>query len=524
MVRAVSIVKKLDTDHAAKGSADPEKVAALDAEMRSLRQSRLRVEGAVEATGLILREWDTATDEALYCGAAESILGIFPHELLGSFEKWVLLIHADDRAEYRKEIQRVLKDGGPFEIEYRIRKRGDKHTLLLERGYFINPSQGAHPVLSSMISDVSHLRDLETRVRKSQRVEAFSQLTGGVAHDFNNMLSVVIGYAQILMEESEGSEERLGFLQEIEKAALRASSLTNQLLAFSKPPTTRKGSLQLGDLLNELVKMLDRLLGEKITLKISPSHGIWAVQADRSQIEQVFINLAVATREAMPEGGEASIKTDNEVYGEATKLGENVLPAGSYVRISLSLVPSPEKSQPRNLEKNRSVSAARSVIEQNDGLLFVHTGKGGARINIYFPSVPDVGVLPPREAAPKKTSKTASVLLVEDDSSLRQFTKTVLSRLGHQVLEATDGEEALEILQKNLKFAPDLVISDMVMPRLGGIELAKAISKKMPSTAVLLMSGYPEQQTIAASSGHAFLKKPFAVGELISRVGTLLAD
>lgn len=517
-------MKKQDTKTTSEEVPEAEKIAALDSEMRSLRQSRLRVEGAVEASGLILREWDTSTDEALYCGAAESILGIFPHELLGSFEKWVLLIHADDRAEYRKEIQRVLKEGGPFEIEYRIRKRGDKHALLLERGYFVSPSQGAHPVLSSMISDVSRLRDLESRVRKSQRVEAFSQLTGGVAHDFNNMLSVVIGYAQILMEESSDNREQLGFLQEIEKAALRASSLTNQLLAFSKPPATRKGSLHLGELLQELVKMLDRLLGENISLKIEPAKGLWSVQADRSQIEQVFINLAVACREAMPGGGEVLISSTNESHGEAKHFGEHVLPAGSYVRVSLSLEPSPATPHPRNLEKNRSVSAARSVIEQNEGLLFVHYAQGRARINIYFPSAAEAIAAVPPEALPRKAAKAASILLVEDDSSLRQFTKTVLARLGHQVLEAADGEEALEILEKDSTFSPDLVITDIVMPRIGGLELARVVSKKRPDAAVLLVSGYPEQQVIAQQSGYALLKKPFAVGELISRVGALVGN
>ena len=483
------------------------------------------MEGAVEASGLILREWDTTADEALYCGAAETILGIFPHELLGSFEKWVMLIHPDDRSEYRKEIQRVLAEGGPFEIEYRIRKRGDKFTLLLERGYFINPSQGAHPVLSSMISDVSELRELESRVRKSQRVEAFSQLTGGVAHDFNNMLSVVIGYSQILMEEAPENAEQLGFLQEIEKAALRASSLTNQLLAFSKPPATRKGMLQLKELLNELVKMLDRLLGEGITLKIEPAHRVWAVQADRSQIEQVFINLAVACREAMPDGGEVLINLANETYGKATNFGEHVLPTGSYVRVSVSLLPQSEKFQPRNLDKNRSVVTARSVIEQNEGLLFINAAKqASTRINIYFPSAVETTLPEAPEATPRRTNKAAEILLVEDDSSMRQFAKTVLARLGHKIHEASNGEEALALLEKNRDFAPDLLIADMVMPRLGGLELANVVSKKLPGAAVLLVSGYPDQQMIAQRSRHSFLKKPFAVGELISRVGTLLAD
>ena len=518
-------MKKHGTEEVAAGSNDSDKVAALDTELRSLRQSRLRMEGAVEASGLILREWDTASDEALYCGAAESILGIFPHELLGSFEKWVMLIHPDDRGEYRKEIQRVLAEGGPFEIEYRIRKRGDKHTLLLERGYFINPAQGAHPVLSSTISDVTQLRDLESRVRKSQRVEAFSQLTGGVAHDFNNMLSVVIGYAQILMEEAPENAEQLGFLQEIEKAALRASSLTNQLLAFSKPPATRKGMLQLREILNELVKMLDRLLGERITLRIEPAHGIWSVQADRSQIEQVFINLAVACREAMPSGGDVVIASANEIYGEATLFGDHVLPAGGYVRVSLNLVPQSEKSQPRNLDKNRSIAAARAVIEENEGLLFVHSARQSrTRINIYFPSATEAPVANTPEAAPSRTAKASKILLVEDDSSMRQFAKTVLSRLGHEIHEAANGEEAMAFIEKNRDFAPDLLIADMVMPRLGGLELANIVSKKLPGASILLVSGYPDQQTIAQRSGHSFLKKPFAVGELISRAGTLLGD
>ena len=515
-------MKKTDTKTVVKNFPNADKVFALDSELRSLRQSRLRVEGTVEATGLILREWDTSADEALYCGAAESILGIFPHELMGSFEKWVFLIHADDRTEYRREIQRVLKDGGPFEIEYRIRKRGDKHTLLLERGYFIDPSQGAHPVLSSMMSDVSHLRDLESRVRKSQRVEAFSQLTGGVAHDFNNMLSVVIGYSQILMEESAGNKESKGFLGEIEKAAMRASSLTNQLLAFSKPPATRKGSLQLSELLNELVKMLDRLLGEKIILKVEGSNGLRAVQADRSQIEQVFINLAVACREAMSEGGKVLITPTNEAHGEAKHFGSHILPAGSYARISLNLKPGSIKSPTRNLEKNRSVLAARAVVEQNEGLLFVDTAGGQPRINIYFPSVDEVIVPILHGAKPLRSTKSAIVLLVEDDSSLRQFTKTVLARLGHHVHEAVDGEEASNMIQENPDLMPDLLITDMVMPRLGGLELAKMISKMRPHASILLVSGYPEQQSIAADSGYAFLKKPFAVGELITRVGSLL--
>lgn len=501
------------------------KGSAFEAEFRALRQSRLRVEGAIEASGLILREWDTATDESLYCGAMETILGIFPHELTGRFEKWVLLIHPDDRADYRREIQRVLMEGGPFEIEYRARKRNEKYTLLLERGYFISPAQGASPVMSSMITDVSDLRELETRVRKSQRVEAFGQLTGGVAHDFNNMLSVVIGYSQILMEESGDNPEQLSCLREIEKAALRASSLTNQLLAFSKPPEVRKGTLQLGEVLQDLSKMLRRLLGEKIALRIGSSKPSWPVQADRSQIEQVFINIAVACREAMDEGGSVTVQAENETLEEAKKNGDRVLPAGNYVRVSIALHSAPSKHHPKSLEKNRSLSTAKSILEQNDGHLVSNHSKGGPmEIQICFPAAAESSVDASAPSAPRRTSKAAEILLVEDDTSMRQFTKAVLVRLGHHVVEAVDGEAAADLLKSNTDYAPDLLVSDMVMPRLGGIDLAAKMTRMHPETPVLFISGFPDQQAIAQKAGHSFLKKPFAIGELISRVGALLGD
>lgn len=499
--------------------------AAREDVFRALHQSRLRVEGAIEASGLVLREWDTSTDESVYCGAMESILGIFPHELTGPFEKWVTLIHPDDRADYRREIQRVLTEGGPFDIEYRARRRDGKHTLLLERGYFISPAQGASPVMSSMISDVSDLRELESRVRKSQRVEAFGQLTGGVAHDFNNMLSVVIGYSQILMEEAGDNAEQQSYLREIERAALRASSLTNQLLAFSKPPEVRKGTLQLGEMLQELSKMLRRLLGERISLSLENGKSLWPVLADRSQIEQVYINLAVACREAMGDGGEVVLSTSNETLAEALKAGDRVLPAGDYVLATLLLRPAPGKRHSKTLDKNRSLSTAKSILEQNEAhLASGHSPHHPLRIDIRFPVASESSSQALHGVTPRRASKAAEILLVEDDSAMRQFTKAVLSRVGHHVVEAVDGEDALALFENNRDYAPDLLLADMVLPRVGGLELAGVLSKKLPGTAVLLVSGYPDQQTIALQRGHAFLKKPFAVGELISRVGSLLGD
>ena len=497
----------------------------LKAELRQLRQWKLRMEGAMQSATQILREWDTAADESVYSGAMERILGIFPHEIAGQFEIWMLLIHPDDRMAYRREIERVLAEGGPFQAEYRARKKSGHYTILLEQGYFIAASEASSTVLCSVISDVTDLREMEARLSRSQRAEAFSKLTGGVAHDFNNMLSVVIGYAQILTDEMPETSELTEFVREIEKAALRASSLTNQLLAFSKPQAIRRGSINVGELLNDLVKMLNRLLGEQIELLIELDKDLPAVQADRSQIEQVFINFAVAAREAMPQSGQLKIQVAKDNIQEARAFGQKSLPPGSYALVSLTFTPRSGRSVSKTLEKNRNIATAASVIEENEGLLEIHSVPANAqsRLDIFLPGV--------RESQPLAGSQTiqrvtepATILLVEDDSAIRHFARTVLQRLGHRVVEADDGASALSYFEDSEKFAPDLVFTDMVMPRMGGLQLARKIEKKRPGTVFLLTSGYPDQQELAKEheSDFAFLRKPFSVGDLISKVGSLL--
>ena len=496
----------------------------LKSELRKLRQWKLRMEGAMQSAEQILREWDTAVDETIYSGAMERILGIFPHEIAGQFEIWMLLIHPDDRMAYRREIERVLAEGGPFEAEYRARKKSGLYTILLERGYFIAPAEGSSPVLCSVITDVADLREMEERLSRSQRAEAFSKLTGGVAHDFNNMLSVVIGYSQILRDEMPETNELTGFVGEIEKAALRAASLTNQLLAFSKPPAIRRGSINIGELLNDVVKMLRRLLGEQIELVIDIEPGLPVVQADRSQIEQVFINLAVAAREVMSQGGQLKIHVARDVIQDARRIAQKSLPPGNYAHVSLTYVPKSGRGVSKTLEKNRNIATAAEVIEENEGRLEIPSAAQGlSRLDLFLPSVQDA--LPKADIhTVGRTTAPATILLVEDDSAIRSFARTVLQRLGHHVVEAEDGETALSYFEDNEAFAPDLVFTDMVMPRMGGLQLARKIEKKWPETTFLLTSGYPDQQEIAKEheTDFAFLRKPFSVGDLISKVGSLL--
>jgi len=496
----------------------------LKTELRKLRQWKLRAECAMQSAEQILREWDTVADETIYSGAMEWILGIFPHEIAGQFEIWMLLIHPDDRAAYRKIIERVLQEGGPFQAEYRARKKNGQYTVLLERGYFIASTEGSGPVLCSVITDVADLREMETRLGRSQRAEAFSKLTSGVAHDFNNMLSVVIGYAQILMDEMPETSEMTDFVKEIEKAALRASSLTNQLLAFSKPPAIRRGSLNIGELLNDVVKMLSRLLGEQIELVVDIEADLPAVLGDRSQIEQAFINLAVAAREAMSQGGKLRIHIAGQHISQARIIAQKSLPPGQYALISLTFSPKSGRTVSKTLEKNRNIATAAAVIEENDGRLEIPASPNGpSRLEIFLPGVRKSHSTPDSQAL-RTAATPATILIVEDDSAIRHFARTVLQRLGHRIVEADDGETAFSYFEDSEKFAPDLVFADMVMPRMGGLQLARKIEKKRPGTAFLLTSGYPDQQELAKENepDFAFLRKPFSVGDLISKVGSLL--
>ena len=498
----------------------------MESALRELRMWKLRAEGVMSASDQILREWHTSDDDSIYSGAMELILGILPHELPGRFETWMSLIHPDDHPAYRSQIEAVLLSGGSFEIEYRARKNNGKYTLLLERGYFVTPEQGGGAVLSSVITDVSELREMESRLRQTQRAEAFGQLVGGVAHDFNNMLSVIIGYSQIMMEETDTSEENHIFLSEIEKAAARASSLTNQLLAFNKPPDTKRGRLTINELLLDISKMLKRLLGEQIELEIIPELTLWPLEADRSQIEQSFINLAVGARGTMPNGGKVTITAKNVTLREAKTIHDQKIPPGDHVHVCLIQTPRLSSASAEQALANSSIKNAKMVIEQNDGHLVVSQSKDNEIcFGVYFPSA-QATPLTPAFINTIKTAKQSTILLVEDDTAMRRFIRTVLKRLGHIVISAPDGEEALALLEKSRPLEPNLLLTDMVMPRLGGLDLAQKLSEQFPKMPILLMSGYPEQHAIALKSGleFSFLRKPFATGELISKVGCLLQD
>jgi CheY-like chemotaxis protein len=338
------------------------------------------------------------------------------------------------------------------------------------------------------------------------------------------MLSVIIGYSQIMMEETDASEENHTFLSEIEKAAARASSLTNQLLAFNSPPDVKRGRISINDLLIDISKMFKRLLGEQIELEVIPELELWPIQGDRSQIEQFFINMAVGARGTMPNGGKITISAKNLTLRETRAINGQALPSGDLVHVRLLQAPRLSRPSVEQCLAITSIKTAQSIIEQNEARLIVSQSHDKEIcFDIYFQSAQQAPAAPAFKTI-ESGAKNATILLVEDDTAMRRFIRTVLKRLGHIVISAPDGEEALNLLKKSFPLQPALLVSDMVMPRLGGLDLARKLSEQYPEMLILLMSGYPEQQTIATDSGleFSFLRKPFATGELISKVSCLL--
>ena len=372
------------------------------------------------------------------------------------------------------------------------------------------------------------------RLRAGQRMEAMGRLAGGVAHDFNNTMTVITGYTELLLARTPRDEETYKRLDEIRKAGVRCSALTRHLLAFSRRQVLTPSLTDLNGVVSDLGEMLPMLIGEDIEVVIDRGSDLWPVRADSTQIEQVIVNLVVNARDAMPEGGRVTIRTRNVDVTAANAPMHSDLAAGSYVQLTVtdSGRGMDEETRARAFDPfftTKSVgqgtglglSTAYGVITQSDGSIYLDSVPGrGTTVRIYLPRA--IGTV---TAAPPATNPTAergveTVLLVEDEEGLRQLLKTVLEGAGYVVLEAGNGREALEV--NNAHDAPiDILVSDVVMPGMGGRELVERLAPLRPEARVLLISGYTQtagfEQTIERA-GAAFLQKPFTPDVFLTRV------
>src|SRR5579885_3156004 len=401
-------------------------------------------------------------------------------------------------------------------------------------------------------------RTLENRVQQQQKMESVGQLAGGIAHDFNNVLSAIMMATDFLLNAHKPTDPSFKDIIQIKQNANRAAALVRQLLAFSRKQTLRPQVLDLRETVNDLGMLLKRLIGENVTLQVVDARDLWPVKVDLSQFEQVIVNLAVNARDAMPEGGKLTVRTANVTASETGKFGYKGMPAADYVLVEVS--DTGTGIPPDIIDKifepffstkdvgkgtGLGLSTVYGIVKQTGGFIYVESQPGNTAFRIFLPrhqpGADDVASLPPVEApqiagamsAAEEVARAASadltgrgtILLVEDEEGLRALNARGLTSRGYTVLEAGNGVEALEVIDK--QGAVDLVVSDVVMPEMDCPTLLKELRRLNPGVKIIFVSGYAEEafaKNLPSQEQYAFLAKPFTLKQLVAEVKKTMAS
>ena len=465
----------------------------------------------------------------------EAILGYAPKELIGS--DWFQLVHYDDRERATEKFRRALAEGEEYIYESRCRRKGGEWRVIESVGSWIF-DESKKPQSAVVVSrDITERKLLEEQLRRSQKLEAIARLTGGIAHDFNNLLTAISGYSQLALGRIGKDEQAVRDIKEVMRAAESASSLTRQLLAFSRKQMLQPVVLNFNAIVAATEKMLRRLIGEDIELATVIDPDLGHVLADPGHLEQVIMNLAINARDAMPEGGKLTIETSNVFFDESYVAHRVTIKPGPYVMLAMTDTGQgmDKATQSRIFEPffttkehekgtGLGLSTVHGIIEQSGGHIWVYSEPGhGATFKIYLPrtdapAVEDLSERGGRDFMPKGAE---TVLLVEDDSMVRALTARLLRELGYKVAEASNGEEALRLAGERAGEKIDLLMTDMIMPQMSGASLAERINLARPGTKVLFVSGYTDEAIVKhglLEPGAIFLQKPFTPSSLARKV------
>ena len=443
------------------------------------------------------------------------------------------LVVREDKAAVADSVRRFATGQAMTgDIAVRLRDQPDEPVALTIAGA---RGLGEAAVLLS-IKDGSEESKLKKQVAQATKMQAVGQLAGGVAHDFNNILTGIIGHCDLMLMRHTPGDSDYDDIQQIKNNSNRAASLTRQLLAFSRQQTLRPQILQLPDIVAEISNLLQRLLGETVTLTVKHGRSLGAVRADPGQLEQVIVNLVVNARDAMPRGGTVTVQTYTVSTAEVRKLGSDILPITDYTALSISDTGTgiPPELLPKIFEPffttkdvgkgtGLGLSTVYGIVKQSGGFIFADSKIGaGTSFVIYLPvHRSEVGTVPaPVKSKPKPTETWGSgnILLVEDEDMVRAVAERALTRNGYTVVTAANGEAGLEILASRSDI--DLIVSDVVMPVMDGPTMVRQARIDFPKMPILFMSGYAEEQLrkMIDLDNIAFLPKPFSVQQLAEAV------
>jgi PAS domain S-box-containing protein len=471
----------------------------------------------------------------------QSMLGFSPAEWLSDPASWINRVHAEDRESVLAVENRFQKNRDLFQAEYRLFARDGRILWFRDEAVMLPSVEGQPCLMQGVMYDITERKRLEDQLRHSQKMEAVGLLAGGVAHDFNNLLMLIQAHNERLRAElasdAAAQKESLG----IEHAVTRAASLTARLLAFSRKQVLQPRVMDLNQVLTEVARMLNRLIDKNINLRVAPTPDLWQIKADPGQVEQLIMNLAVNSRDAMPHGGKLLIATRNaEVSGVHPRQRDGIRP-GQYVTLVVSDngTGMDSETQAHMFEPffttkepgkgtGLGLAIVYGVVKQIGGWTHVDSKLGrGTTFEIYLPRAEEAKAEPAVDrildlsTVPKGTE---TILLVEDEPGIRELASDFLQGRGYMVLTAVDGNEALRIAEGHEDLI-HLLVTDIVMPHIGGKELAQRLRQVRPQIKVLLMSGYPDHPALASAEVGAHmtvLQKPFSLDMLAHKVRGLL--
>jgi two-component system, cell cycle sensor histidine kinase and response regulator CckA len=513
-----------------------------------LRESEEQLRLAVKVTRLGTWVWDIENNLVSWSENTYKLFELDKTSFAGTYKAFLELMHSEDRDTLTRALNQTLASGAPYSVDFRIQRPDKSIRWMLAQGQVYCDDTGQPTRMIGTMQDITERKKAEEALRhsqeqllQSQKMESIGRLAGGVAHDFNNLLTVISGYSDFLLNGLKENDPLRQDVLEIQSAASRATTLTRQLLAFSRRQVLQPQVVTLNVVVTEMHKLLRRLIGEDIELIYRNDPRPRSVRVDRGQFEQVLLNLAINARDAMSGGGKLRIETTNfDLDNQYTFNPYSDLKPGHYVVLTVSdtgagmdTATQAHIFEPFFTTKERGkgtglgLSTVYGIINQSGGYIWVSSEPGmGTTFKIFLPAImeeqPVLQAPVISDDEPLQGSET--ILLVEDEELIRNLTRKMLEARGYTVLLARHGYEALELFKQH----PDsihLVITDVVMPHLGGPGLVEQLTTLKPAIKVLVMSGYSEWSTEhygALGETQAFLPKPFTPFALAQKVREVL--
>jgi two-component system cell cycle sensor histidine kinase/response regulator CckA len=503
-----------------------------------LRGSEERLALAVEATQVGTFDFYPQTGKLIWSKFARQHFGLST-EVEVTYDTFLRALHPADRDRVTKRLQEALRyeSGGDYADEYRTLGIEDgQERWLSSRGRVFFDAQSQPVRFVGVILNISERKRLEQQLVQAQKIESIGRLAGSIAHDFNNLLTIINGYAHLVLAEMGPQDALRDSMEELSKAAMQAAGLTRQLVSFSRRQVAEPKTIVVNEVVKDHENILSRLLGENIELVLSLDAQAGAFRADPGQIGQVLMNLALNAKDAMPAGGKLVIETSNLVVDDHFARTHLYVSPGKYVVLALTDTGTGMSAEVQShlfepfyttKEHGKGTGLGLStvygiVVNQSSGSIGVSSEPGqGTTFKLFFPYF---GL----EAAPGSgvniaciSSRGETILLAEDEPGVRKYTREILERYGYIILQASNGVEALSVA-RNHPGPIHLLLTDIIMPTMGGMELAEKFSAEFPGIPVLFMSGYTDQIMRHWNALSAYIQKPFTLSDLLTQVRELL--